>query len=137
MATTGGILNRAIVQVRRPHRNLSVAPRNIQDVGRLAEAGDGPADLPHQSLSRLDGTSELRCAGREVGMVQIVGLYAGLDHGSEQSRQRLRIIIDAFQQHSLAQYRDPGVDDPGAGRARFGREFAGVIGVQRSGDRRP
>src|SRR5258708_2805356 len=38
------ILDVFAVQVARPHRDLAVAAGDVEDVGRLAEAGDGAAD---------------------------------------------------------------------------------------------
>ena len=42
----------------------------------------------------------------------------------------LRIVVDAAQQHRLADHDDAGIDQPGAGRARLRREFTRMVGVK-------
>src|SRR4029453_8733425 len=60
--------------VARSHRDLSVAIRDIQDVGRLAEAGGALSQAPHQRLALRERGPEVRRAGRQVSVVQVVRL---------------------------------------------------------------
>ena len=63
-------------------------------------------------------------------MVQVVGLDPGLDEGAHQLAHHLRRVVDALQQHGLAEHGQTGIDDPGAGGPGVGRQFPGVVGVQ-------
>ena len=48
----------------------------------------------------------MRCAPRQVGMMQVIGLDAGFDKAAHQIRQGLDIVIHALEQHGLADQRD-------------------------------
>ena len=72
----------------------------------------------------------MRRAGREIAVVQVVRLDAVLDQRAHQRAERLRIVVDALEQHRLAEHRDAGVDDARAGFARRVGQFARVVGVQ-------
>ena len=63
-------------------------------------------------------------------MVQVVRLDAAFDQRAHQRAERLRIVVDAGEQHRLAQHRDAGVDQPRAGLARGLGQFARMVGVQ-------
>jgi hypothetical protein len=69
-------------------------------------------------------------AGREIGVVEIIWLDPARDEGTHQLRQHVGVVVDAPQQHRLAQHRNAGIDDPPAGGARRRRQFAGMIGVE-------
>ena len=71
----------------------------------------------------------MRGAGRAVEMMQVVGLDPRLDEGAHQGLERCRIVVDAGQQHGLADQRNAGVDEAGAGGARGRRQLARVVGV--------
>ena len=79
-------------------------------------------------------SAEMRGARREIGVVQIIGLHPRLDEAAHQRLQRLDVVVDALQQHALADHRDAGVDQPPAGGARLGRQLARMVGVQRDID---
>jgi hypothetical protein len=49
-------------------------------------------------------------AGREIGMMQIIGLDARLDE-RRISSAATGIVIDTLQQHRLADHDDAGIDD--------------------------
>ena len=83
-----------------------------------------------QRLPVLDAGAQMRGPGREVAMMQVVGLDAVLDERAHQRAERIRIVIDAAQQHALAQHRDAGIDDPRAGRARLLGQLARMVGMQ-------
>jgi len=107
-----------------------VPVRDVEDVGRLAETGDPATQGPHQRLTLGDRHPEMAGARREIAVVQVVGLDPRLDEGPHQPGERRGVIIDPAQQHRLAEHRNPGVDDPGAGGPGRGRQLTRVIGVQ-------
>ena len=77
----------------------------------------------------------MRGAGREIGVVQVIGLHPRLDEGAHQRLQRVGVVVDALQQHALADQSRAGVDQPPAGGARLVRQLARMVGVQRDIDR--
>ena len=60
-------------------RHLSVATRNVEHVGRLAESRDAAAQTAHERLTLFDTNPQMRRAGREIGMMQIVRFDASFD----------------------------------------------------------
>ena len=76
------------------------------------------------------GTWKRRGARCGVELVQVVGLDAGREHGAEQGLQRRGAVVDAAQQHGLAQQRHAGAAQAGEGGVRRGRELARVVGVE-------
>ncbi len=62
--------------IRRRCERLRDAAGNVDDVGGLGEARDQVAQLAHEVLPLLHCRTEMAGAGREVGVVQIVGLDA-------------------------------------------------------------
>ena len=68
-------------------------------------------------------------AGRQVGMVQVIGLDPHRDEAAEQCFEHRRVIIDAAQQDALRQHRDPGPHQPADRRAHRRRQFARMVGV--------
>ncbi len=72
----------------------------------------------------------MRGAGREIAMMQVVRLDPAFDQRAHQRAERLRIVVDACEQHRLAQHGNAGVDHPRARLARRFSQLAGVIGMQ-------
>ncbi len=123
-------------QIARPDRRLAVAAGDIQHIFRLAQAGDAPAQGPHQLLPMLERGAQMRGARREIAVVQVVRLDPVLDEAAHQGFQRRRIVIDAAQQHRLAHQGNAGIGQPRAGSARRIGEFAGMIGMHGDPGRR-
>ena len=73
--------------VARAHRNLAVSAGDVEHVGRQRQAGETRPQGAHQRLAFGNGGAQVRRAGCQVAVVQIVGLYAHLD---EAAHQRLR-----------------------------------------------
>lgn len=57
-------------------RNFAVGSRNVEHVGRQREAGQAAAQFAHQRLALGNRGSEMRGAGRQIAVVQVVGLDA-------------------------------------------------------------
>ncbi len=74
-------------------------------------------------------------ARRHVGMVEVIGLHAVGDEGAHQVGERLGIVVDAAQQHGLADERDAGIGEEAKRPLGIRRELAGVVGVDRDIDR--
>src|SRR6478736_9580429 len=107
-----------IRQISRTDRDLAVATGNVDDVIGLAQSGDPSPQRAHQFLPVPERGTQVRRAGREVAVVQIIGFYAAFDERPHQRFQRRGIVIDAPQQHRLADHGNAGIDDDGAGGAR-------------------
>src|SRR5262245_199646 len=115
--------------VARADWRLAVTARNVEHVGWLAQPGIAAAQGAHHRLALANAGAEMPGAGRKIAMMQVVRLDAALDEGPHQLAQGLGIVIDAAQQHALAQHRDAGIDEPGAGRARGAAHFARMVGM--------
>ncbi len=64
-------------------------------------------------------------------MVQIVGFDAARHEGSHQGFERFDVIVDAVEQHALAQHWNAGIDQLCNGRTRRSGELACMVGMQR------
>lgn len=124
--------------VGRADRRLAVATGNIEDIGRLAKAGDPTAQRPHQVLAGGQRCAKMAGSRRQVAVVEVVGLHPVLDEGPHQLPEGFGVVVDAGEQHRLADQRDAGVGEAGDGGAGRRGEFAGMIRVYRhpSGDAR-
>ena len=72
---------------------------------------------------------------RQVGVVQVIGLHPHRDQAAKQRLEGRRIVVDAFQQHRLAEQRDARPrQPPGCGLARRG-QLARMVGVEDDIDR--
>ena len=67
-------------------------------------------------------------------MVQIVG-HSGFDERAHQGVQRLDVVVDALQEHALADKHKSLRGEAAAGGPRRGGKFARMIGVQGDDDR--
>ena len=92
---------------------LAVAAGDIEDVGRLGEAGDAAAQAFDQRLSVGDRNAEMRSAGREVRVVQVIRPDTSFDEGAHQLGEHVGIVVDALEQHRLAQQCHTGVGETG------------------------
>ena len=72
----------------------------------------------------------MRGAGRQIGVMQVIGLDTCFDEGTHERFQRFDIVVDAPQQHTLANHRNAGIDQTCASGAGLSGQFAGMIGVQ-------
>ena len=95
---------------RRECRACRSASRGRTAAPRSARISAWPSAIVH---------AQMRGAGREIGVVQIIGLYARLDEGAHQRLQRLDVVVDAFEQHALADQHDARVGEAPAGGARL------------------
>src|SRR5690242_3162941 len=59
-------------KVGRANRDLAVPARDIENEGRLAQAGVAPAQRAHELLALRDARAQMRGAAREVALVQVV-----------------------------------------------------------------
>ena len=107
-----------VAEIARPDRHLAVAARHVEHIGRLRQPAQPAAQRLHQGLAALDRNPEMPGAAHQVGMVQVVGLYARAHQGAHQRVQGLDVVVDAGQQHRLAHQRNAGVGQPRQGRAR-------------------
>ena len=108
-----------------------MAAGNIEHVFRLAQAGNPSAQRRHQRLAPLQRGAQMRGAGREIAVMQVIGLYAAFDENAHQGFERCGVIIDATQQHGLADQGNAGIGETGAGRACAFRKFARMVGMHR------
>ena len=69
----------------------------------------------------------MRGAWRQIAVVQVVRLDATFDESAHQRFERRRIVVDAAQQHRLADERNAGVGEFCAGRARLRGQFARMV----------
>ena len=113
----------------RTDRRLAVAAGNIEHIGRLAQAGQTSAKAAHQLLSGRDIGAQMRGAGREIAVMQVVRLDPAFDQRAHQIAHDLRRIVDALQQHRLRKQRNAGIGQARAGRARAAAQFARMIDV--------
>ena len=118
------------VDIRRPDRHLAVAAGDIEHVGRLAEAGDAAAQLAHQRLAVGDRRAEMRRAGRQVAVVQVVGLHAVLDEGAHQRGERLASSLTPFSSTVWLTIGMPASARRASAARRRG-ELARMVGVER------
>ena len=79
-----------------PRRRGCRARRSAGTGRRRGRAGSGPAPALRER------GAEMRRAGREIGVVQVVGLDAVRDEGAQQGFQRRRVIVHAGEQDGLA-----------------------------------
>src|SRR5262245_12050193 len=90
MAAAQKILDRVLpgssrfVQVVRADGRFAIAARNVEYVGRLAQAGITSAQRTHQVLALPDGGAEMRGAGRKIAMMEVIGLDAAFHEGAHQ-----------------------------------------------------
>src|SRR6266478_3752603 len=82
-------------QIIRTDRRLAVAAGNVDDVIRLAQSGDPAPQGTHQFLPVLERGTQVRRAGREIAVVQIIGFYPAFNKGAHQRFQRRGIVIDS------------------------------------------
>ena len=75
---------------------LAVAAGYVENIGRLAETGDASAQGRHDSLPFFYRQAEVAGAGRQIGVVKIIGLDAGLDECPHQFGKNRRIVVDTF-----------------------------------------
>ena len=113
-------------------RRLAVAARDVEHVGRLAEAGDAPAQGRDEGLALLDGEAEMGRAGGEVRVVQVVGL----DPASPRRRASgpTRVSTSSLTPRRSTVWLTmamPASIEPCAGGARRRRQLARVVRVQR------
>jgi hypothetical protein len=89
-----------------------------------------PYYLHHPDLApAFERHAEMRGAGREIGVMEVVGFHARTHQRPEQRFERRRVVVDALEQHRLRQHRDSGIDDARDRGARGWRQLAGVIAV--------
>src|SRR5689334_4360958 len=98
-----------------PYGRLAMPARNVEHIGRLAQPGYTATQGANKRLAIRDCRAQMAGTGREIAMVQVVGLDAVLDQRSHQRRERVRIVVDAAQEHALAEHRQARIDDARAG----------------------
>src|SRR5690606_21111986 len=117
------------LQEGRADRHLAVAAGDVEYIGGLAEAGDPAAQSAHQLLPLGNAHPEMPRAASEIAVVQVVRLDPVLDEGPQQSCERFRLVVDAAQQHALAEKRDARVGEPGTGASGGPGELVRMVGV--------
>jgi len=68
-------------QIIRANRRLSVAAGNIEDIFRLAQAGNASPQASHQLLAFRNRGAQMRRARRQVAVMQVIGLDSAFDKG--------------------------------------------------------
>ena len=106
-----------------------MAAGNVEDIIRLAQAGNAAAQAPHQFLPLRDRGAQVRGSRREVAMMQVIGLDPAFDEGPHQGLEHAGFVIDAAKQHRLAHQRNAGIGQPRAGGAGLGCELARMVGM--------
>src|ERR1700691_3203232 len=69
----------------RTHGYFAVSARNIENVSRLAQSRQPPAQRTHQCLTDFDRNAEMRRARRQIRMVQVIGTHLQTHEPAEQS----------------------------------------------------
>ena len=69
-------------EIIRTDRRFAVAAGNVKHVRRLAKSGIAPAQLPYQTLAVFDRGAQMRGAGREIAVVQVVRFDPAGDEGA-------------------------------------------------------
>src|SRR5262245_47430207 len=68
------ICTRNTTEICRPDRRLAVPARDVEHIGRLAQPREAAMEAPHQALALRDGRAQMAGAGREIAVVQVIGL---------------------------------------------------------------
>src|SRR5438876_11574799 len=118
-----------------PHWNFTVAAGEIEDITRLAKAGDTAAQGAHQRLPLPQIRPEMTGAAREIGMVEVIGLDPRGYQASEQAFEHRRVVVHALEEHGLAQERNAGLRELAAGRTECRRELSRMVRVDRDVER--
>ncbi len=63
---------------------FSMASRQIQNIGRLAKAGDTTSQSGNDTLTLFYIQSEVAGTGRQIGVVEVVGLDPHLNEGAHE-----------------------------------------------------
>ena len=79
-----------LTQIIRADRRFAVAVGNVEHIGRLAQARIAAAQRAHECLAFGDGGAQMRRAGREIGVMQVIGLDAALDQARASARRAFR-----------------------------------------------
>jgi len=87
-------------QIIRPDRRFAVTAGDIEHIVRLAQSGHPPPQCTHQFLAMRERRTQVRGAGREVAMVQIIRLDPAFNERAHQRFQCHGIVIDATQRPS-------------------------------------
>src|ERR1700737_4494324 len=66
-------------QIAGPDRRLAVPPWNIEHIFRLAQTGHPSPQCTHQFLPVPQRRAQMRGAGREIAMMQVIGFDAAFD----------------------------------------------------------
>ena len=82
------------IEITWPDRRLAMAAGNVEHIGRLAQAGGAAVERAHERLPSRDRGAQMGGAGREIAMVEVVGLDPAFDQGAHQTRERRRIVVD-------------------------------------------
>src|SRR5258705_7410556 len=98
-------------QIVRTDRCLAVAARNIDHVIGLAQSGDPPPQGTHQFLPVLERGAQMGRAGREVAVMQVIGLDAAFDERPHQRFESRCVVIDTAHLHRLAKNGTAGISD--------------------------
>lgn len=111
MVLTAPVLDPPAVALAEPiirtRRRLAVTARNVDHQHRLAKTGQAPKQGADQIPPLLQRHAQMRRAGGEIGVVEVIGLDSILDEGAHKSGQGLDLVVDAAQQNGLADQDDP------------------------------
>src|SRR4030081_2517730 len=80
-------------QVAGADRRLAVAAGNVEHIFRLAQPGDLAPQGTHQLLPLLKARAQVCGTGREIAVVQVIGLDAAFHEGAHQRFQRRYFIV--------------------------------------------
>ena len=83
MTLTGRITHGAAIEIARADRDLAVAARNVQHVGRPGQARQPAAQRAEDALAILDRHGEMGGAAGWVKLVQVLRLHPGAEHGAK------------------------------------------------------
>src|SRR4051794_37377433 len=94
---------RNAIEIAGPDWRFAVTARNVEHIGRLAQPRQTAMQLADKRLALRDGRAQMAGTGRKIAVVQVVWLDAVLDQRSHQRGEGVRIVVDAAQQHALAE----------------------------------
>ena len=88
-----------------------------------------PAQAFHDPESLAHAGAQVRRAGDQVALVNVVRLHAAQKQFLDERRHHGHVVVDVPEQHRLVAQRDAGVRQKTQRVARFGGQFARVVGV--------
>ncbi len=110
--------------------HLAHAARRVDHQVRHRQARDVAAQLLHELDAGLDRGAQVRGAGGDVALEEVVRAHAAAQKLGEELAQHAHRRVHAAQEHGLVAERDAGVGQPLARGARQRRQLLRVVEVR-------